>query len=177
MPAPAPTPARDRKRRLLIGLPLAVVALVGLMLAGELAKQHLTPDGSLIVNAGTFPSPDGEWVVSVKRLLKSRITYDIRPAADEDTDKRFAPRKHFSNYRAWALYWQSETELWCHSSDVGPSVWLRDESTGDWVQHWVSPKASRQIAVPAPLRVYLDLNDEQTTVGIEPADRALAPSD
>jgi hypothetical protein len=97
--------------------------LVGIMLV-------TAPSSALIRSTGSYDSPSGSWTLEVFRGEGSLIQYKIM---DQNLDSVFGPEIDFSDVHRWAFFWESDSTLWCHTSDIGTSVWTLMEcglSTG-----------------------------------------------
>jgi hypothetical protein len=120
------------------------ILLAGIMLV----TAHSSP---LIRSTGTYPSPSGTWTLEVFRGEGSLIEYSIM---DRDLNVAFGPEMNFSDFHRWAFFWESDTRLWCHTSDIGTSVWILDNN-GVWTQHWLGRESKYVAEIPEVLFEYL----------------------
>lgn len=105
----------------------------------------------LIRSTGTYPSPSGSWTLEVFRGQGSLIEYRIM---DKDLNAAFGPEMNFSDFHRWAFFWESDFRLWCHTSDIGTSVWTL-EKNGVWTQHWLDHEPKYIEEIPEVLFEFL----------------------
>jgi hypothetical protein len=120
------------------------ILLAGIMLV----TAHSSP---LIKSTGTYPSPSGSWTLEVFRGEGSLIEYRI---IDRDLNQAFAPEIRFSDFHRWAFFWESDSRLWCHSSDIGTSLWTLGKD-GVWTQHWSGRESKQVEEIPEVLYEFL----------------------
>ena len=120
------------------------ILLVGIMLV----TAH---SSALIRSTGTYPSPSGSWTLEVFRGEGSLIEYRIM---DQDLDAMFGPEIRFSDFHRWAFFWESDSRLWCHTSDLGTSVWTLNKD-GVWTQHWLAHESKYIKEIPEVLYEFL----------------------
>jgi len=118
--------------------------LVGIMLL-------TAPSSALIRSTGSYDSPSGSWTLEVFRGQGSLIQYKIM---DKDLDAMFGPEMNFSDFHRWAFFWESDSRLWCHTSDIGTSVWTL-EKNGVWTQHWLGRESKYMKEIPEVLFEFL----------------------
>jgi hypothetical protein len=120
------------------------ILLAGIMLM----TAHSSP---LIKSTGTYPSPSGSWTLEVFRGEGSLIEYRIM---DRDLNVAFKPEIRFSDFHRWAFFWESDSRLWCHSSDIGTSLWTLGKD-GVWTQHWPGRESKHVAEMPEVLYEFL----------------------
>ena len=120
------------------------ILFVGILLL----TAHSSP---LIRSTGTYPSPSGSWTLEVFRGQGSLIQYRIM---DQDLDAMFGPEMNFSDFHRWAFFWESDSRLWCHTSDLGTSVWTLNKD-GMWTQHWINRESKYIEEIPEVLYEFL----------------------
>ena len=109
------------------------------------------PSSALIRSTGTYPSPSGSWTLEVFRGEGSLIEYRIM---DQDVNVMFGPEIRFSDFHRWAFFWESDSRLWCHTSDLGTSVWILGKD-GLWTQHWLDRESKHIKEIPEVLFEFL----------------------
>ena len=129
-------------RSLLFFTPSILLAGIILVTAGS---------SDLIRSTGTYPSPSSSWTLEVFRGEGSLIEYRI---IDQDLNASFGPEMNFSDFHRWAFYWESDSRLWCHTSDIGTSVWTLGED-GVWTQHWLERELKYIKEIPEVLFEFL----------------------
>lgn len=81
--------------------------------------------GKLIRKRGTFPSPGGTYDLVIGKKSRSLVDYKI---VELSSNQEFAPKHLFSDAMRWAAFWENDSVLWVHSSDIGLSVWKADSA-------------------------------------------------
>jgi hypothetical protein len=80
---------------------------------------------------------------------------------DKDLNASFGPEMNFSDFHRWAFFWESDSRLWCHTSDIGTSVWTLDKD-GVWTQHWLGRESKHVAEIPDVLYEFLPSSMKRT---------------
>ena len=98
-----------------------------------------------IINTfGEYTLPDGSYELNVKTGKGSLIEYVITENA---TSKKYQPDRLFSDAMRWYFYWENDSRLWVHSSDIGLSLWKKD-SGGVFKQVWANSDGKLNSQIP-----------------------------
>jgi hypothetical protein len=91
--------------------------------------------GGLIKGYGTYNTPDSSIAIVVSKKANSLLTYVVMDANGSILiDSNDAPS--ISVLHRWRLYWDSKREcLWVCSSDIGNSLWLKQDGSKFRILH------------------------------------------
>jgi hypothetical protein len=136
------------------------ILLVGIMLV-------MASSSPLLRSTGTYHSPSGLWTLEVFRGRGTLIEYRIM---DQDSNASFGPEINFSDVHRWAFFWESDSRLWCHTSDMGTSVWTLSKD-GVWTQHWLEHESKYIEEIPEVLFEFLPSSTKRRWGTAGPEDR------
>ncbi len=128
---------------------LFVAAIAACILVG--CERGAKPPPGLIVNLGDYTSPSSRYTLQVTNPKRTLVDYVI---VDNESGREFAPEYDFSNVHRWAFFWEGDNRLWCHSADIGLSVWTR-QSDGSFLQEWFRRGEPFIAELPAPIYDHL----------------------
>ena len=132
-----------------LAINLFVAGIATCVLVG--CERSAKPPPGLIVNLGDYPSPSSRYTLQVTNPKRTLVNYVI---VDHESGREFAPEYDFSKVHRWALFWEGDNRLWCHSSDIGLSVWIR-QNDGSFLQEWFRQGEPLIVEIPAPIYDHL----------------------
>jgi hypothetical protein len=112
------------RRLLLAGIALALLSNCG--------RTASSPAG-VIAAPGRLASPDGSHTLTVQLATNDTVHFSV---ADRSGSVVFSGDAG-SKAQRWFFFWDRAGNLWVHSSDVGSSVWTRQN--GSWSQQMLRP--------------------------------------
>ncbi len=74
----------------------------------------------LISSPGDFKSPDQKYALHIEISPKRLVFYSIKDFA---SGQIVVSDTTGTNLQRWFFYWDNESNLWVHSSDIGGCVW------------------------------------------------------
>jgi len=72
------------------------------------------------MSAGDFKSPDQKLILHVEISPRRLVFYSIK---DPASGQNLASDTVGSDHQRWFFYWDQNSTLWVHSSDIGGCVW------------------------------------------------------
>lgn len=91
---------------------------------GETPIVHVDDySGGFIRNYGTYKIKKKGSVIDVDKNSDGILTYQVR---DDSGKLMIESNENASVYQRWFLYWDKDENLWVNSSDVGCSVWKKN---------------------------------------------------
>jgi hypothetical protein len=108
--------------------------------------------GGLIVRAGTFPSPDGKYTLTVTVESNADVSWSLGDAATANVR---ASGGGFSDSQRWFFLWDDTGRLWMGNSDMGPLEVRRPDAHGNFTAQEIRADSPELKSMPSEVRAWL----------------------